>query len=125
MGETTANDALSSKTDEEIQAELSSIKKKYYDQMDTQLEKDLIIEEREKLAVQRRQLDNQIQFLKQKINKVYNDDLMIKEYFPKEEVKEAEIPPEENFYDITKNYPLSPAPATPQVITKVPQRKNR
>ena len=67
------NNVLASKTDEEIQEELLSIKQKFYNRMDTQLEKDLILEEREKLAMEKRNLDIQKEFLKQKMKKVYGD----------------------------------------------------
>ena len=58
------NNVLATKTDEEIQEELLSIKQKFYNRMDTQLEKDLILEEREKLAMEKRNLDIQKEFLK-------------------------------------------------------------
>ena len=54
MAKSEQQNDLSHKTDEEIQAELLSIKKKFYDRLDTQLEKDLIIEEREKLAAEKK-----------------------------------------------------------------------
>ena len=75
---------LANKTDEEIQAELEAVKRKFYDRMDTQLEKDLILEEREKLALEKRNLDIQMEFLKQKMKKVYQDELDIREYLEPE-----------------------------------------
>ena len=112
------NNVLASKTDEEIQEELLSIKQKFYNRMDTQLEKDLILEEREKLAMEKRNLDIQKEFLKQKMKKVYGDQHDIEE----EKVK---IPPEKLFYDITKNGPPITPPVQEQDDEVVPQRKSR
>ena len=111
------NNVLASKTDEEIQEELLSIKQKFYNRMDTQLEKDLILEEREKLAMEKRNLDIQKEFLKQKMKKVYGDQHDIEE--------EVKIPPEKLFYDITKNGPPITPPVQEQDDEVVPQRKSR
>ena len=119
---------LSHKTDEEIQAELLSIKKKFYDRLDTQLEKDLIIEEREKLAAEKRNVSIQMEFLKQKMKKVYDDDLVIKDEFTPRERPAQDEKKEKIFYDITQNGP----PVTPPIQYNenndqqiVPQRKSR
>ena len=107
---------LANKTDEEIQAELEAVKKKFYDRMDTQLEKDLIIEEREKLALERRNLDIQMEFLKQKMKKVYQDELDIREYLePEVNNSGKRNDPGQNeklFLDITKNGPPVTPPKT-------------
>ena len=109
---------LANKTDEEIQAELEAVKAKFYDRMDTQLEKDLILEEREKLALERRNLDIQMEFLKQKMKKVYQDELDIREYLEPEVnnsgIKQKSDPREKEklFYDITKNGPPVTPPKT-------------
>ena len=73
MSTSTGND-FSQKSDQEIQDELENIKKRLYDKIDTQLEKDLILEEREKLAAEKRNLDIQMRFLKQKMKTVYEDE---------------------------------------------------
>ena len=59
MSSPSPNTALQDKTDDEIQAEILSIKKKFYDRMDLQVEKDLILEERERLDEEKRKLDIQ------------------------------------------------------------------
>ena len=109
-------EGLANKTDEEIQAELEAVKKKFYDRMDTQLEKDLIIEEREKLALERRNLDIQMEFLKQKMKKVYQDELDIREYLEPEvnnSGKKTDSGQNEKlFLDITKNGPPVTPPKT-------------
>ena len=109
---------LANKTDEEIQAELEAVKAKFYDRMDTQLEKDLILEEREKLALERRNLDIQMEFLKQKMKKVYQDELDIREYLEPEvnnsriKQKSYHRETEKLFFDITKNGPPVTPPKT-------------
>lgn len=110
---------LANKTDEEIQAELEAVKRKFYDRMDTQLEKDLILEEREKLALEKRNLDIQMEFLKQKMKKVYQDELDIREYLEPEVnnsgIKQRGDHPQEKeklFFDITKNGPPVTPPKT-------------
>ena len=115
MSTSSGND-LSEKSDQEIQDELENIKKRLYDKIDTQLEKDLILEEREKLAAEKRNLDIQMRFLKQKMKTVYEDDIQRKEYnsLRSQESLEtnfdpSEFEPSENvFYDITRNGPVSP-----------------
>ena len=109
---------LANKTDEEIQAELEAVKRKFYDRMDTQLEKDLILEEREKLALERRNLDIQMEFLKQKMKKVYQDELDIRVFLEPEvnnsRIKQKSDPREKEklFFDITKNGPPVTPPKT-------------
>ena len=129
MAKSEQQNDLSNKTDQEIQAELLSIKKKFYDRLDTQLEKDLIIEEREKLAAEKRNVNIQMEFLKQKMKKVYDDDLVIKDEFtPRERRTQDEtISNEKIFYDITQNGPPITPPSQykdedPQIV---PQRKSR
>ena len=129
MAKSEQQNDLSNKTDQEIQAELLSIKKKFYDRLDTQLEKDLIIEEREKLAAEKRNVNVQMEFLKQKIKKVYDDDLVIKDEFtPRERhTHDESVPNEKIFYDITQNGPPITPPSQhkeeePQIV---PQRKSR
>ena len=116
------------KTDEEIQEELEAIKKKFYDKMDLQLEKDLIIEEREKLAMEKRNMEAQVKFLKEKMKRVYEDDLLIKEYNLKSDKDYHENHGSEIFYDVTRNGPSS-MPTTPNLKEpsepSVPQRKSR
>ena len=110
----TASD-LSQKTDEEIQEELGNIKKRLYDRLDTQLEKDLIIEEREKLAVEKRNLDVQMRFLKQKMKNVYEDELIKRENQTKlqQDTNDFTDQAGENvFYDLTRNGPVSPPTAS-------------
>lgn len=115
MSTSTGND-FSQKSDQEIQDELENIKKRLYDKIDTQLEKDLILEEREKLAAEKRNLDIQMRFLKQKMKTVYEDDLQRKEYNSlksqgslETNFDPSEFEPAENvFYDITRNGPVSP-----------------
>ena len=125
---------LANKTDEEIQAELEAVKAKFYDRMDTQLEKDLILEEREKLALERRNLDIQMEFLKQKMKKVYQDELDIREYLEPEVnnsgIKRKSDPREKEklFYDITKNGPPVTPPKTqendPNIVAPRKSRYN-
>ena len=109
---------LANKTDEEIQSELEAVKRKFYDRMDTQLEKDLILEEREKLALERRNLDIQMEFLKQKMKKVYQDELDIRVFLEPEvnnsRIKQKSDPREKEklFFDITKNGPPVTPPKT-------------
>ena len=125
---------LANKTDEEIQAELEAVKAKFYDRMDTQLEKDLILEEREKLALERRNLDIQMEFLKQKMKKVYQDELDIREYLEPEVnnsgIKQKSDPQEKEklFFDITKNGPPVTPPKTqendPNIVAPRKSRYN-
>ena len=117
--------SLENKTDEEIQAEILTIKKKFYDRMDTQIEKDLILQERESLALEKRKLDIQKEFLRQKMNRVYEDgyeaeDLQLKS-------KQAASPEEEEeYYDVFKNSASSSAGTArrdqPEIV---PQRRNK
>ena len=134
MGDIVANNesGFEDKTDQEIQEELETIKKKFYDKMDLQLEKDLIIEEREKLALEKRNMEAQVKFLKEKMKRVYEDDFLIKEYNLKSDKDYPKNQGSEIFYDVTRNGPSSmPAtmPTTPsfkeQSEPSVPQRKSR
>ena len=54
---TTTTNTLENKTDDEIQAEIVAIKKKFYDRMNVQVEKDLILEERERLDEEKKKLE--------------------------------------------------------------------
>ena len=120
-----ATSDLQNKTDKEIQAEILSIKKKFYDRMDTQIEKDLILQERERLAEEKRKLDIQKEFLKQKMNRVYEDgykaeDLQLKS-------QQATNSGEEEYYDVFKNSSTISAaniskPDQPEIV---PQRRNK
>ena len=122
---------LANKTDEEIQAELDAVKKKFYERMDTQLEKDLILEEREKLASEKRNLDVQIKFLKQKMKKVYQDELDIREYLEPDVNSSHQTgndprEKEKLFFDITKNGPpVTPPKSQETDLNIVPPRKSR
>ena len=116
--------SLENKTDEEIQAEILTIKKKFYDRMDTQIEKDLILQERENLAEEKRKLDIQKEFLRQKMSRVYEDgyeaeDLQLKS-------KRAASPEDEEYYDVFKNSASSSAGTArrdqPEIV---PQRRNK
>ena len=118
-----AASSLENKTDEEIQAEILTIKQKFYDRMDTQIEKDLILEERERLAEEKRKLDVQKEFLRQKISRVYEDgykaeDLQLK--------SQRAASPEEEYYDVFKNSASSSARTAktdqPEIV---PQRRNK
>ena len=118
-----AASSLENKTDEEIQAEILTIKQKFYDRMDTQIEKDLILEERERLAEEKRKLDVQKEFLRQKISRVYEDgykaeDLQLK--------SDPAAGPEEEYYDVFRNSARSSArTASRDQPDIVPQRRNK
>ena len=115
--------SLQNKTDEEIQAEILTIKKKFYDRMDTQIEKDLILQERERLAEERRKLDIQKEFLRQKMSRVYEDGYKAEEVQLK---SQRAASPEEEYYDVFKNSASNSARTgkrdQPEVV---PQRRNK
>ena len=118
-----ATSDLQNKTDKEIQAEILSIKKKFYDRMDTQIEKDLILQEREKLAEEKRKLDIQKEFLRQKMNRVYEDGYKAEEAQLKSQQAAG---PEEEYFDVFRNSGSNSARSTrrdqPEIV---PQRRNK
>ena len=131
MSSPSPNTALQDKTDDEIQAEILSIKKKFYDRMDLQVEKDLILEERERLDEEKRKLDIQKEFLRQKMSRVYEDEFIKKD---KELSNQKAIKPEEEFneyYDVFKNGRRSAVRSASErggeeeVEEVVPQRRNK
>ena len=121
---TTITTSLENKTDEEIQAEILTIKKKFYDRMDTQIEKDLILQERERLAEEKRKLDIQKEFLKQKMSRVYEDGYKAEDL----QLKSQEAPiSEEEYYDVFKNSSAISSAKTSKLDQPeiVPQRRNK
>ena len=122
---TTNSNNLENKTDDEIQAEILAIKKKFYDRMDTQLEKDLILEERERLDDEKRKLDIQKEFLKQKMSRVYHVE-KIDDDFPASKANDKQGYEDYEYYDVFKNSSSSSARSVrreePEVVA---QRRNK
>ena len=122
---TTNSNNLENKTDDEIQAEILAIKKKFYDRMDTQLEKDLILEERERLDDEKRKLDIQKEFLKQKMSRVYHVE-KIDDDFPASKANDKQGDEDYEYYDVFKNSSSSSARSVrreePEVVA---QRRNK
>ena len=124
---TTTTNTLENKTDDEIQAEIVAIKKKFYDRMNVQVEKDLILEERERLDEEKKKLEIQKEFLKQKMSRVYEDEYDKKDFQLKSNTKANNPEDDEEYYDVFKNSsPLRSATlrGEPEVEV-VPQRRNK
>ena len=126
MAATTTN-TLENKTDDEIQAEIVAIKKKFYDRMNVQVEKDLILEERERLDEEKKKLEIQKEFLKQKMSRVYEDEYDKKDFQLKSNTKANNPEDDEEYYDVFKNSsPLRSAIQREEPeVEVVPQRRNK
>ena len=127
MATTTTTNTLENKTDDEIQAEIAAIKKKFYDRMNVQVEKDLILEERERLDEEKKKLEIQKEFLKQKMSRVYEDEYDKKDFQLKSNTKANNPEDDEEYYDVFKNSsPLrSAAQREEPEVEVVPQRRNK
>ena len=128
MATTTTNtNTLENKTDDEIQAEIVAIKKKFYDRMNVQVEKDLILEERERLDEEKKKLEIQKEFLKQKMSRVYEDEYDKKDFQLKSNTKANNHEDDEEYYDVFKNSsPLRSATQREEPeVEVVPQRRNK
>ena len=124
---TTNTNTLENKTDDEIQAEIVAIKKKFYDRMNVQVEKDLILEERERLDEEKKKLEIQKEFLKQKMSRVYEDEYDKKDLQLKSNTKANNPEDDEEYYDVFKNSsPLRSATQREEPeVEVVPQRRNK
>ena len=124
---TTTTNTLENKTDDEIQAEIVAIKKKFYDRMNVQVEKDLILEERERLDEEKKKLEIQKEFLKQKMSRVYEDEYDKKDFQLKSNTKANNPEDDEEYYDVFKNSsPLRSATQREEPeVEVVPQRRNK
>ena len=124
---TTNTNTLENKTDDEIQAEIVAIKKKFYDRMNVQVEKDLILEERERLDEEKKKLEIQKEFLKQKMSRVYEDEYDKKDLQLKSNTKANNHEDDEEYYDVFKNSsPLRSASQREEPeVEVVPQRRNK
>ena len=124
---TTTTNTLENKTDDEIQAEIVAIKKKFYDRMNVQVEKDLILEERERLDEEKKKLEIQKEFLKQKMSRVYEDEYDKNDLQLKSDTKANNPEDDEEYYDVFKNSsPLRSATQREEPeVEVVPQRRNK
>ena len=124
---TNTTNTLENKTDDEIQAEIVAIKKKFYDRMNVQVEKDLILEERERLDEEKKKLEIQKEFLKQKMSRVYEDEYDKKDLQLKSNTKANNPEDDEEYYDVFKNSsPLRSATQREEPeVEVVPQRRNK
>lgn len=124
---TNTTNTLENKTDDEIQAEIVAIKKKFYDRMNVQVEKDLILEERERLDEEKKKLEIQKEFLKQKMSRVYEDEYDKKDFQLKSNTKANNPEDDEEYYDVFKNSsPLRSATQREEPeVEVVPQRRNK
>ena len=127
MATTTNTNNLENKTDDEIQAEIVAIKKKFYDRMNVQVEKDLILEERERLDEEKKKLEIQKEFLKQKMSRVYEDEYDKEDLQLKSNTKANNPEDDEEYYDVFKNSsPLRSASQREEPeVEVVPQRRNK
>ena len=123
----TNTNTLENKTDDEIQAEIVAIKKKFYDRMNVQVEKDLILEERERLDEEKKKLEIQKEFLKQKMSRVYEDEYDKNDLQLKSDTKANNPEDDEEYYDVFKNSsPLRSATQREEPeVEVVPQRRNK
>ena len=123
----TNTNTLENKTDDEIQAEIVAIKKKFYDRMNVQVEKDLILEERERLDEEKKKLEIQKEFLKQKMSRVYEDEYDKNDLQLKSDTKANNPEDYEEYYDVFKNSsPLRSATQREEPeVEVVPQRRNK
>ena len=117
--------SLQHKTDAEIQQEILSIKKKFYDRMDLQVEKDLILEERERLDEEKRKLDVQKEFLRQKMSRVYEDEYIKKDIELSSQKASSSEEEFNEYYDVFKNGRRSAVRSANEREEVVPQRRNK